>query len=187
MTSISKAIAKTLAGGIVFAALCAPASALDIGNRSNGLGASVDSGGIGATVGGSGGVNADISTGANGSSGLGNVGGGVTVGGSNGLTANLGANPTGTSGVASIGLGGNTIADLGINIDTSSILAPGGPAAPGGPGGPGGPGINPGVIGGMSQAQVAAYVKSCKMVLSNPIAFESDLRELCKLLRTASR
>ncbi|TCS30020.1 hypothetical protein EDC40_101337 [Aminobacter aminovorans] len=39
----------------------------------------------------------------------------------------------------------------------------------------------------MSQAQVAAYVKRCKMVLSNPGAFESDLRELCKLLRTASR
>ena len=108
------------------------------------------------------------------------------MGGTNGLTANLGANPTGTSGVASIGLGGNTIADLGIN--TSTILVPGGPAAPGGPGGgPGGPGINPGVIGGMSQAQVAAYVKRCKMVLSNPMAFESDLRELCKLLRTASR
>ena len=62
MTSISKAIAKTLAGGIVFAALCAPASALEIGNRSNGLGVSIDSGGIGATVGGSGGAVRAVAT-----------------------------------------------------------------------------------------------------------------------------
>jgi hypothetical protein len=186
MTFTSKTLAKTLAGGVLLIALCGPSLALDLGNRSNGLGVSADTGGVGATVGGSGGINADISTGANGTSGLGNASGNVTVGGSNGLTANLGANPTGTSGLANIGLGGNTVADVGLNINTSSILTPGGPGAPGGPGNPG-VAINPGVISSMSASQIATYAKRCKMVLSNPMGFESDLRELCKLLRTASR
>jgi len=181
MTYTSTTLAKALVGGILLASFCAPTFALDIGNRANGLGISADTGGVGATIGGTGGVNADLSTGVGGNSG--STSGGVTVGGPNGLTANLGANPTGTSGVASIGLGGNTIANLGANVTTSSLLAPRGPAAPGSPGAT----VNPSVISGMSASQIAVYAKRCKMVLSNPMGFESDLRELCKLLHTASR
>lgn len=186
--STSTTLAKALAGGILLASLSVPALALDIGNRSNGLGVSADTGGAGATVGGSSGVNVDISTGANGSSGVGNLSGGASVGGSSGLTANLGANPTGTSTGANIGLGGNTIAGVDLSVDTSSIL-PGGLAAPGGPGGIASPGVgvSPGIVSTLSASQVAAYAKRCKMVLANPAGFESDLRELCKLLQTASR
>ncbi|WP_406871358.1 hypothetical protein WHT83_12690 [Aminobacter sp. P9b] len=208
---------KALAGGVVLAALSLPATALEIGSRSGGLGVSVDSKGIGATVGGSGGVNADVGLGSGGSKGLAgadvsasvggsrginanvgaNVGGNkglvdakanATVGGSSGLNANLGANVGGSGSLAkvstNVGLGGNTLLDLGVNVGGPGIA---GPSGPGGPGGPGVPGVNPGVVNGMSAGQIAAYVKRCKMVLSNPMAFESDLRELCKLLRTASR
>lgn len=210
----STTLVKALAGGVVLAALSLPATALEIGSRSGGLGVSVDSNGIGATVGGSGGVNADVGLGSGGSKGLAgadvsasvggsrginadvgaNVGsskglvdarGNATVGGSSGLNANLGANVGGNGSLAkvstNVGLGGNRLLDLGVNVGGPGI------AGPGGPGGPGVPGVNPGVIKGMSAGQIAAYVKRCKMVLSNPMAFESDLRELCKLLRTASR
>lgn len=117
MGSIVARAARTLAGGVIIAVLCAPANAAGI---SAGVGASVGgSGGInagaGASVGGSGGISAEAGASIGAAGGVNALG--VAVGGSSDVGAGLGASVGGESGIdAGVGatVGGAKISGAGI-------------------------------------------------------------------------
>ena len=197
MKTFHKRLALGLATGALVLALPFAANAQSIGGNDNGgLGASV--GGVSAGIGGNG--NGGLGVSAN----VGNaVGADVSVGGSESV-ADVDANVGGTGGVnadatvsanngvnadANVGVGNlNAEVDANVGDDTGIAAALGftnndddDTTPPSG--------IDPettAAIGNLSDAELAAYKKKCIDVLRSPQRFESDLVDLCKLVREAA-
>jgi len=149
MHSLNKSLAKTLAGSVLAIALSFPVSAAGIG--------------VGASVGGGGGVSAGAGANVGGSSGV-SAGLGASVGGASGVSAGVGANVGGTDGVGvGVGVGGPD------PTNTSST------------GNPPNPGLSS-AVANMSGSQLARMKKRCADVLGNSGGYDRDLRQLCLLV-----
>ncbi|TJU92351.1 MAG: hypothetical protein E5Y12_29665 [Mesorhizobium sp.] len=169
MASTIKTVASVLAGSAMVLVLSMPANAAGLG-----VGASVGgnggvNAGVGASVGGSSGVNAGLGASVGGSSGV-SAGLGASIGGSNGVAAGLGANVDGTSGIGAgvgVGIGGGTNPSNPsnpsnrLNLSRTSL---------------------PGVVAQMSDPQVMRMKKRCVDVLGSEGAYDRDLRQLCLLI-----
>ncbi|MAY60980.1 MAG: hypothetical protein CML29_02110 [Rhizobiales bacterium] len=183
------------------------------GNGSGGLGASVGLGGAGsvdASVGGTGtgGLGADAGANVGGTGGV-DAGATASIGGSDGTSADVDASVGGTGGTGNTNLGaslrtsgptdldanvdanvGDLNADADVNIgDDTGIAAALGFTSDDDAAEPGTPGIDPGItssVSNMSAEELAAYKKKCIDVLRSPASFESDLVDLCKLVREAA-
>ena len=185
------------------------------GNGSGGLGVSADVGGVGASasIGGDSAADVDASVGgANGANASASVGGGSTadvdagIGGAGGANASasvgaggapgasVDANVGNVTGDVDVTTGSNTgiAAALGFTSDEDDSAAPATPGT-GTPGtaapGTATPGLDPSMtsaIGELSDAELAAYKKKCVTILRSPAGFESDLVDLCKLVREAA-
>lgn len=179
-----------------------------------GVGASVGGvGGVGASVGGTGGntgsrggLNADVDAGLGGANGInGDVS--ASIGGSGGTSADADVSAGGNRGAnlgASLRISGPTdldatvganLGDLNADVDANAGDGIGLAAALGFTGNdddatdPGTPGIDPdpvGSVSGMSDEKLAAYKKKCIDILRSPARYESDLVDLCKLVREAA-
>lgn len=194
-----------LAAALIVAATAVPAHALDLGDRSKGLGASVDVGSnagglgvdVGATVGRSNGINADSNTAVGGSKGLVDSGTTASVGGSKGVNAAVDANVGGSGGVdatakATVGGSDGLNANAGVNIGGKTGVGigvgTGSPATPGATGSSGRLGVTNGqklapVLAGMSDTEIVALKRRCGDVLGHPSAYDRDLGQLCMILR----
>jgi hypothetical protein len=163
MALISRKIVRMFAGGAFLMSLCAPAMALD-----------VEIGGIEASVGTSGGgVGASVSAGG--------VSAGASVGGT-GVNASVSAAGTSASVGASVGPSTN----VGVSVGTTPSK-PSTPTTPTANAGPKRNGVVPKSLAGMSRKEIAAYKKRCVDVLAHPSRYDRSLRQLCQLIRTASR
>jgi hypothetical protein len=166
MSSIAKNIARALSYGSIVAILALPANAAGVG-----VGASVGGGGgvnagAGASTGGSGGVNGGLGAPVGGSGGA-NAGAGASLGGSDGVTAGVGAN---------VGDGTNANVDAAVGNDAT-------PGTPGTLGTLGTPGAKPPAgLAQMSGTQLARMKKRCVDVLSSEGTYDSDLKALCLMI-----
>lgn len=148
---------RVFAGSAVFALLCGPVSALDVGASIGGIGA-------GASIGG-GKASAGVSAGG--------VSAGASVGSSG---AQAGASIGGTSASASVGAAG-----VGASVGGSTGTNPSGSAAQGVSN------AAAGRVAGMSGRQLERTRKRCTHILASGVRMDPDLVALCKLVQTASR
>ncbi|OCW55829.1 hypothetical protein [Hoeflea olei] len=150
------------------------------GNGTGGLGVSADVGGVDASASIGGGSVADVDASVGGADG---ANASASVGANGEPAANVDANIGAVTGDVDINAGNEPgiAAALGFTGDDDTA----GAATPG----TGTPGIDPGMTGAissMSDAEVAAYKKKCVNILRAPASFDSDLVDLCRLVREAA-
>jgi len=193
-----RTVASVLAGSAMVLVLSMPVSAAGLSVGASVGGSGGVNAGVGASVGGSGGVNAGVGASVGGGSGI-NAGAGANVGGSNGASAGLGASVGGSNGInagASANVGGTdgVTAGLGANVGGTSGIGvgvgigggtnPSSLSSPSNPSNLGNPTQSslPGVVAQMSSSQVARMKKRCVDVLSSEGSYDRDLRQLCLLI-----
>lgn len=138
MAKIVTGLAAVMAGSVVLVGLAVPASAIDIGDRSKGLGVSIEVGSasdldvdVGATVGSrSEGVNVDASAEVGGGDGLADVDAAASVGGAHGIDADAHVEIGGRDSLADVdataSVGGNR--NHGMDADVDASIGDGGGA-----------------------------------------------------------
>lgn len=136
MAKIVTGLAAVMAGSVVLVGLAVPASAIDIGDRSRGLGVSVEVGSasgldvdVGATVGSrSDGVNVDASAEVGGGDGLADVDAAASVGGAHGIDADAHVEIGGRDSLADVDATASVGGNHGMDADVDASIGDGGGA-----------------------------------------------------------
>lgn len=187
MRNIVKQAAAALTLGTMVAVLAMPANAASLGVGASIGGSGGVNAGAGASVGGGSGVNAGLGASVGGTNGV-NAGAGASVGGSGGIDAGATASIGGSQGInagvgANVGNGVNANIDASVGNSANVGVGVGLGAAPSATGTPGALGPEPSAaVAQMSGTQLARMKKRCADVLSSQNTYDSDLRALCLMI-----